>query len=277
VIVPQTSGAAQLVAMDEQAAPRKSGLPAIAIVAICCGVFVVCGSILAFLFLPAIMRVPDAARQAAREAAREAGRRASCMNKLKQIDLALLNYQSTYGHFPPAATTDGNGKPLMSWRVAILPFMGQDALYHQYDPNQPWNSPKNLAVAKQTMNEFRCPSDGDVADGQTSYVMITGKNTIGGVPGSPGTGLGQITGGLPKTIIVLEVQGLKIPWAEPRDITLDELVAKLRSGHVSGHPSVFNVGMADGSVHPLPLNIDPEKLRRLAEINGQKPLQIEDF
>ena len=45
------------------------------------------------------------------------------MDKLKQIDLAMQNYVSTYGHFPPAATVDENGKPLMSWRVAIMPFL----------------------------------------------------------------------------------------------------------------------------------------------------------
>ena len=70
------------------------------------------------------------------------------MNKLKQIGLALQNYEATFGHFPPAATTDKNGRPLMSWRVAILPFMDQNVMYHQYDPKQPWNSPKNLGLVK---------------------------------------------------------------------------------------------------------------------------------
>ena len=84
------------------------------------------------------------------------------------------------------------------------------------------------------MNEFRCPSDDQAANGETSYVMLTGPNTIGGKPGSPGTSLGQVTGGTSKTILVLEVHGLKIPWTEPRDITLNELHAKLRGGRRLG-------------------------------------------
>ena len=47
-------------------------------------------------------------------------RRAQCVNNLKQIGLAMHNYHSIYGQFPPAAITDKNGKPLLSWRVAIL-------------------------------------------------------------------------------------------------------------------------------------------------------------
>ena len=108
--------------------------------------------------------------------------------------------------------------------------------------------------------------------------MITGKNTIGGVPGSPGTSLGDITDGLAKTILVVEVHGLKIPWTEPRDITLDELTARLRSsGGRIAHVAGFNVAMADGSVQNLPATIDAETLRRLATINDGLPVQINQF
>ncbi len=165
----------------------------------------------------------------------------------------------------------------MSWRVAILPLLDQDALYRQYDPKQPWNSPKNLALVKQMPSQFRCPSDSNPGDGETSYVMITGKNTVGGAPGSPGTSPGEITDGMSKTILVVEVHGLKIPWAEPRDITLDELLSRLRSGARIGHVAGFNVGMADGSVRHLPLQIDPETLRRLATINDGLPVDMNKF
>ena len=74
------------------------------------------------------------------------------------------------------------------------------------------------------------------------------------------------------TILVVEVHGLKIPWTEPRDITLDELLARLRSGGRIGHVAGFNVGMADGSVRTLPMQIDAEMLRRLATINDGLPV-----
>jgi hypothetical protein len=262
VIVPQASGPAQLVTSSGGPPSQKAGASWLVVLAIAggvLGVMVVCGGLLLALLLPAI------------SAAREAGRRASCTNNVRQIDLALQNYVATYGHFPPAATPGKNGKPPMSWRVAILPFMGQDALYHQYDQSQAWDSPKNLALSKMAIHEFRCPSDGEVADGETSYFMITGKNTVGGTPGSPGTPLSAVTSGTSTTVMLVEVQGLKIPWSAPRDITIDELIAKLGSGRLSGHPAVFVVGMADGSVQTLPSSIDAETLRRLALMNGEKP------
>ena len=223
--------------------------------------FIVCGGVLAGLLLPAI------------QAAREAGRRASCMNHVKQIDLALHNYYATYGHFPPAATADG--KPLMSSRVAILPFLGQDPLFRQYDTKQPWDSPKNRSLVLQMPRDFRCPSDSEAADSETSYVMVTGENTIGGTPGSPGTVPSDFAGGSSKTIMVLEVHGLKISWTEPRNITLDELLSRVQSGERIGHVSGFTVGIADGSVRHFH-KIDTETLRRLATLNGQKPAIIDE-
>jgi prepilin-type processing-associated H-X9-DG protein len=261
VIVPQSSGVAQSVAPLQQAGPQRSSTPWVLILAIVCGVLVLCGGILAALLLPAI------------NAAREAGRRASCTNKLRQINLALLNYESTYGHLPPAASKGKNGDPPMSWRVAILPFMEQDALYRRYRANEPWDSPANRELAKIRLQEFVCPSDTDAVPGETSYVMITGENTIGGKPGSPGIRPAEFSGNRGDTIMVLEVHGLKIPWTEPRDITLAELAQRLRAnGGRIGHVAGFNVGFADGSVKNISPQIDPGVLRSLAIINGGQPV-----
>ncbi len=260
MIVPQSSGVAQSVAPPPQAAQRKSGTPWIVILAVACGVLVVCGGILTALLLPAV------------QAARETREKASCMNRVKQINLAFLNYESAYRHFPPASG-GMKGQP-MSWRVAILPFIEQDFLYKQYRQDEPWNSPNNLAIAKQMPREFLCPSDSEAGAGETSYVMITGENTIGGTPDSSGVSPRQITDGTSNTILIVEVHGLKIPWTEPRDITLDELLQRVRSGARIGHVTGFNVGMADGSVHFLSTTFDAETLRRLAIINDGQPVNI---
>src|SRR5262245_3382414 len=57
--------------------------------------------------------------------AREPARRMQCLNNLKQIALALHNYDATYGSLPPAYIADASGKPMHSWRVLILPFLEQ--------------------------------------------------------------------------------------------------------------------------------------------------------
>jgi len=69
-------------------------------------------AVLVALLLPAVQQ------------AREAARRAQCKNNLKQIGLALHNYHDAFGCFPPVASTDAQGNPLLSWRVALLPYLG---------------------------------------------------------------------------------------------------------------------------------------------------------
>ena len=99
-------------------ARKTSGAPVLVIVLVAALVGVVlCGGILTALLLPAI------------QAAREAARRASCSNNLKQINLALLNYENAHKCFPPAYIPDEDGTPMHSWRVLILPYLEQNALY----------------------------------------------------------------------------------------------------------------------------------------------------
>ena len=66
-----------------------------------------------------------------------------CANNLKQIALALRNYESVYHALPPAYTVDAEGKPLHSWRTLILPYLEQQALYDKIDLSKPWDDPAN--------------------------------------------------------------------------------------------------------------------------------------
>src|SRR5438132_8532158 len=87
-------------------------------------------AILIGLLLPAVQKV------------REAAGRAQSQNNLKQIALAVHNYHDVYGHFPQDIT-DKNGKPILSWRVAILPFIEQDNVYKMFKLDEPWDSENN--------------------------------------------------------------------------------------------------------------------------------------
>jgi prepilin-type processing-associated H-X9-DG protein len=222
----------------------------IAILAIGLVVVLGCGGVLVALLLPAV------------QAAREAARRAQCSNNLKQIGVALLNYESANGALPPATFTDDHGKPMKSWRVAVLPYLEEQSLFQQYDSKQPWDSPQNRALGNRPMPSFRCPSDGDAAAnlGQTNYVRVVGKDTVGGMP-NEAVKSSDITNGSSNTIMLVEVCGLNINWEEPRDITVDELMDLVAKRQASRHVGGFNVLMADGSVHFISYDIDPETLR----------------
>jgi len=250
------------------APPRSTSGPAVAVIVVVAvlGVFVICGGILIALLLPAV------------QAAREAARRAQCNNNLKQIALAFHNYHDVYKCFPPAVITDKDGKPMRSWRVAILPYMEQQALYNRYNFKEPWDGPNNRLLAGTVVPTYRCPSDAGSNPTETNYVMITGKGTIGGLPNEI-VGLKDITDGASNTILVVEVTGTGINWMEPKDLTLEELSLRLNDGSGKGigsrHPGGANVALADGSVRFISASLDPETLRRLIIRNDDQAVPTE--
>ncbi|MCI0360578.1 MAG: DUF1559 domain-containing protein [Planctomycetaceae bacterium] len=187
-------------------------------------------AVLAALLIPAV------------GAARQAARRSQSSNNMKQLGLAMHNYHDVHGCFPPAVVTDANGNPLFSGRVLLMPYLGLNRLYQSWDQTQAWDSPANQALSQMLIPMFRDPQD-EGAPGQTSYLFVTGKGTMG----EAGTkvSMGEITDGTSYTIMFVEVKGSGINWAEPRD--WDASTPLPPGNHQSGNL----VGFADGSVRPL--------------------------
>ena len=159
------------------------------------------------------------------ESVRETARRAACAIHLKQIAAALQAYHQANGCFPPAYIADKNGKPMHSWRVLILPYLGYDNVYKAYDFSQPWDGPKNKPVSALPLLEYACPCGlrtRAAGDAQTNYVAVVGPNTAW--PGEKSRKLGpaDFPGGVSNTIMVVEVADSGIAWAEPRDFSLDD-------------------------------------------------------
>lgn len=210
-----------------------------------CGL--VCGGILLALLLPAV------------QAAREAARRANCINSIKQIELAILNYEDANGSLPPAYTVDENGTPLHSWRVLILPYLGEDALYRQINLEEPWDSPENLAITQSYIPPiYRCPSTAGTGT-HTSYLGVGGPNGI--FYGSEPRTMQNITDGLSRTISVVETDRTDVHWARPVDWDASQPLS-------GNHPNGANVGFADGHVNFISNSIDPATLEAMTTING---------
>jgi prepilin-type processing-associated H-X9-DG protein len=192
------------------------------------------------------------------QAAREAARRTQCVNNLKQIGLAMHNYASAYGHFPPAASVDADGKPLLSWRVAILPFIEEQALFEQFKQDEPWDGPNNSKLIARMPNVYRCPSDPVVPGTSTThYEGITGPSSI--FDGPDGIGFDKITDGTSNTMAVVEAKA-PVDWTKPDDVP----IAGVATAVGSRHPGGANVLFADGSVRFLKTITPAAIIRALA-------------
>ena len=191
---------------------------------------------------------------------------------MKQIALAMHIYLDVNKHFPPAAIRDKDGKPLLSWRVAVLPFLEEGAVYKEFHLDEPWDSEHNKALIAKMPKAFRDPHE-DAASTSASYFMPTGPGTIGENP--DGTLIRKIPDGMSKTIMLIEAKR-DIPWTKPEEIEIDPDTTKPLP-KLGGHwmEGLFGVAFADGSVHNLSQGvIDPNMLRALITIAGGEPVAV---
>jgi hypothetical protein len=209
-------------------------------------------------------------------AARENARRTQCVNNLKQIGLAMHNYHSKHDSFPPAFTASKEGKPLLSWRVLILPYLEQEELYKQFHLDEAWDSPHNKTLISKMPAFYACPSGkkSTAADGKTSYLTARGPATI--FPGSTGIKIQEITDGTSNTIMVVDAnEDSAVTWTKPDDWTMpDPFDTKGLFGH---HPGGTNALSGDGSVRFLRTMIDPKLWHDLFTRNGGEVISNEGF
>jgi prepilin-type processing-associated H-X9-DG protein len=204
------------------------------------------------LLLPAVQKV------------REAAGRVQSQNNLKQIGLALHSYHDANGQFPPAAICDKNGKPLLSWRVTILPYIEQNALYNQFKLDEPWDSEHNIKLSRTLVKVYmspQAPASSEV--GLTHYRVFHGKDAIFDL--NKGRVITGITDGTSNTWMVVEAaEG--VPWTKPDDFEYDpkKPLPKFASFTSGG----FNVLYADGSVRFIRDTVSEKTLRAMITANG---------
>ncbi|HEX3447935.1 MAG TPA: sigma-70 family RNA polymerase sigma factor, partial [Isosphaeraceae bacterium] len=186
------------------------------------------------------------------------------INNLSRIGLAMHSFvaNSKETRYPPAAIRK-DGKPLLSWRVAILPYLGQQALYDKFRLDEPWNSPHNKTLLNQMPDIYAPVVRTDEPRGSTYYQVFTGPGAL--FEDEVGPGIQDIKDGSANTFMVVEAGG-PIPWTKPEDISYDKEkpLPKLGRQFDDG----FHAAFADGSVRFLSNAINPDIVRRLITRSG---------
>ena len=226
-------------------------------------VWTVFGVLLLTSILPIVLPAVQVVRQAARET--------TSTNNIKQQVLAILNYESEHGAIPQQ---DKSG---LSWRVHILPFIGEQYLYNQFILDEPWDSPNNIQLIDQMPDCYDCPTV-ELEPGLTVYqVPYTDMETnldpkdiaVFDTSGVERT-LGKITDGASNTVMVLEVNPeVAVEWTKPVDWEFDPADSTRGLGALNSRTII--VGFADGRVERLPNSIDPKVMKAIiTRAGGEK-------
>jgi hypothetical protein len=174
-----------------------------------------------------------------------------------------MNYHDMKGALP-AAKTEGGSQ--LSWRVHLLPFMEEEALYEQFHLDEPWDSEHNKTLIAKMPLVYVVPST-DFPPGETSYLAVTGPGTAFG-DGSAGMKLRDMVDGTSRTILVVEADQ-SVPWTKPDDYQFDPQNPIQGLGNI--RPGGFLAAFADAHVDFLRPDDPTEQIGEKMTATGREP------
>src|SRR5262245_27300895 len=184
-----------------------------------------------------------------------------------EIAKALHGYESTYGTLPPAALCDRKGKPLLSWRVLILPYVGHSDLYKRFKQDEPWDSEHNKQLIPLMPKVFASPA-APPREGETNYrVFVGGGALFEWLKGIP---IAEIPDGSSNTITVVEA-GQSVAWTKPDELEYDPDKPLPKLGTFYRDKS-FLVMLGDGVIRSVSPKVSEKTLRRAITRADNMPL-----
>jgi hypothetical protein len=178
-------------------------------------------------------------------------------NNLKQIGLAGHNYHDANG-FMANNVTSKDGKPLLSWRVLLLPYIEETPLYNEFKLDEPWDSEHNKKLIAK-MPKLYAPVRVKAEPGQTFYRGFAGP----GAAFEPGKRLlipGSFPDGVSNTAWVVEA-GEPMVWTKPDDLPFDPQMNLPKLGGL--FDGEFHILTVDGAVHRARKDFDADVFKKV--------------
>lgn len=188
------------------------------------------------------------------------------LRQMKTIGEASVQFRRDNDGLPPRAITDESGIPLLSWRVALLPYLGSDGkeLHERFHLDEPWDSEHNRTLVEKMPGVFAASEHG--VQGNTRYLVPVGEDCL--YP-TNGVAARSIPRGLGKTIFAVKVGPLyEVVWTRPADFSYDPSAPTRSLPDSESAPRL--VIMADGSAKVLRTDVDAQSVRELFDPDGNK-------
>jgi Protein of unknown function (DUF1559) len=199
---------------------------------------------------------------------RKLAARTQSRNNLKQIALTMHSYFDANGSLPPAAIWDKQGRPLLSWRVLLLPYLEADNVYKKFHLDEPWDSPWNIRLLAEIPAIYIPLGENDDANGfRTRWLVFTGRGTA--FEGKSGLNLKtDFPNGRANTFLIVE-SARAVPWTKPEDLPYSPDMPLPPLGNLI--PDYFLSALADGSVLNVERTTSEATIRARITRNGPPP------
>ncbi len=184
-------------------------------------------------------------------------------NRFKHILLAMHNYYDVNKTLPARAILSKEGKPLLSWRVSILPFVEENSLYKRFHLDEPWDSDHNKKLIPLMPKQYYSPVSNVNHEFKTTFQGLAGKKMIMGI--AEALTFQNITDGPSNTIMIVDTNDENaVIWTKPGDFVPREYPFEGLVGHF---PNGFIAAICDGSVRFISKEVDHEIIRNLFMFN----------